>query len=84
MIPTIFDTDIFLEKDLLLIREALEALEEFTAADGITYVAVSKTRGCTGCAFCDEVDGCYESPLCSSTHRSDGKAIVWVKKEEKE
>lgn len=58
-------------------------LEEFTAADGTTYVAVSKTMGCTGCAFCDEVDGCYESPLCSSTHRSDGKAIVWVKKEEK-
>ena len=28
MIPTIFDTDIFLEKDLLLIKEAWEVLED--------------------------------------------------------
>lgn len=58
-------------------------LEEFTAADGTTYIAINFTRGCARCAFFNDVKGCAASPACASKYRSDGRNIAWVKKEEK-
>ena len=45
--------------------------------NGKRYVAVSP-KGCYGCAFFDDLDGCLHALPCSSTNRSDGRNVIYV------
>ena len=47
--------------------------------NGKKYVAIEegKLDNCLGCAFYTDPDGCFFSPACSASFRTDKRSMVW-------
>lgn len=51
---------------------------------GVIYTAQNAIApdNCTGCAFRTRYDACFSAPYCSGRQRSDGRNVIFVRKNE--